>query len=354
MAVTLREVAEKAGCSTATVSRILTGTKAEAFPETTRRRVHAAAEFLGYRPNLIARSLQTQRSFLIGVLINASNAVIATDFLRGVQAVLNSGDYSPIVLTHADCGEQARCLRRCSDRRVDGLIVNASHDAQGRFDTSEFADLMEQGTPAIEVFGHFLADVPQINVDNAAAARTAVQHLLDLGHRRIAMLTHERYVVGRNRQSGVHFDAWDRYCGYEAAMNAAGLEPLVITHPISGEIDVTQQFVDGGTTAFHDLLAHPAKPTGVICYNDYEAFGLIRGARLAGVALPERLSIVGFSDLDHSRIIVPAVTTVPVPAMEVGRRAAEALLAQIDGQPAESALIEAGIVVRESTTERKE
>ena len=76
------------------------------------------------------------------------------------------------------------------------------------------------------------------------------------------------------------FDAWERYCGYETAMYGAGLEPVVLTHPISGEVDVAQQFVDGGLDAFDALLDHPAKPTAVICYNDLEAFGLLRAARL--------------------------------------------------------------------------
>ena len=319
----------------------------------TREKVLAAAKALDYRPNPAARSLQQQRSFLIGVLINASNALISTEFLRGVQAVLNSGDYSPIVLSHADCEEQANCLRRCADRRVDGLIVNASHDSSGQFDTSQLAAVVEHGAPVIEVFGRFIPGVPQFNVDNVAAARMSVEHLLGLGHRGIAMLTHERYVVGRSRQAADAFDAWERYCGYETAMYAAGLEPVVLTHPISGEVDVAQQFVDGGLDAFDALLNHPAKPTAVICYNDLEAFGLLRAARLKGISISEQLSVVGFGNLDHSRIIVPALTTVLVPAFEVGRRAAEALLDCLDEQPVESALIESEIVVRESSGKKK-
>jgi LacI family transcriptional regulator len=349
MPVTLRQVAEHAGVSTATVSRILTGSRAELFPEATRLKVHAAAEHLGYRPNLAARSLQKQRSYLVGVLLNASNATISSEFLRGVQTVLNASDYSPMVFSHADCTEQANCLQRCLDRRVDGLIVNASHDAEGRFDTSEFTSNVDCGTAVIEVFGRFLSGVPQINVDNVAAGRVATEHLIALGHRRIAMLTHERYLLSRGKETGLHFDAWDRFTGYEAAMIAAGLEPLVVTHSISGEVGVSNQFVDGGVAAYDSLLTHPARPTGVVCYNDLEAIGLIRAARLKGVVITDQLSVAGFGDLDHSRIIMPALTTVPVPAFEVGRRAAQALLHSIEGKPVASALIESEIVVREST-----
>jgi DNA-binding LacI/PurR family transcriptional regulator len=205
-----------------------------------------------------------------------------------------------------------------------------------------------------------------------AAGRLATEHLLSLGHRRIAFLTHERYVFGRSRapahpapsdenHSGqpdqdrgmrraiLHFDAWEQFCGYEAVMYAAGLEPLVVTHPISAEINVEQQFVDGGVRALDALLAHPGQPTAVVCYNDLEAFGLIRGARLKGLQIPERLSIVGFGDLQHSQIIAPALTTIRVPALEVGQQAALALLECVGGRAAESARIEATIVVREST-----
>ena len=93
MTVTLRQVAKEAGVSTAAVSRVLAGSRAESFPEATRLRIHAAAERLGYRPNMAARSLQMNRSFLIGVLVNASNDVLTSSFLRGVQDGLSGGDY---------------------------------------------------------------------------------------------------------------------------------------------------------------------------------------------------------------------------------------------------------------------
>jgi DNA-binding LacI/PurR family transcriptional regulator len=354
MPVTIREVAHEAGVSAATVSRILTGHRAEVFPEATRRRIEEAARRMGYRPNLAARSLQTQRSFLIGVLINASNSTIATDFLRGVQIVLATGDYSPVVFSHADCAEQDQCLRRCADRRVDGLIINAMHDTQGSFDMAHFESLLPAELPVIEVFGRFLAGVPSINIDNEATGRMATRHLLDLGHRRIAMLTHDRYLLGKGKRAAAHFDAWDRYCGYETAMQSAGLEPLVVTHPISGEIDVTEQFVEGGRTALDLLLAHADRPTAVVCYNDFETYGLVRRARELGFFLPERLSAVGFGDMDHSRIMAPALTTIPVPAFEVGRRAAQALLDRIEDRRVESALIESELAVRESTARCEE
>jgi LacI family transcriptional regulator len=150
-------------------------------------------------------------------------------------------------------------------------------------------------------------------------------------------------------ETSVHFDAYDRFRGYKAAMEAAGLEPLVLTHPITGEIDVAEQFVNGGVEAIDKVLAHPGRPTAIVCYNDLEAYGLIRGARLQGISIPEQISVVGFGDLDHSRIVAPALTSVTVQAFEVGRRAAQALMDRIEDRPVQSALIECELIVREST-----
>jgi LacI family transcriptional regulator len=162
------------------------------------------------------------------------------------------------------------------------------------------------------------------------------------------MLNHERYLLGKGESATRHIDAYQRFCGYEAAMRKAGLEPVVVTHPIAGEIGVTQQFIEGSVMAFQKLMSHPARPTAVVCYNDHEAYGVIRGARLSGTVIPERLSVVGFADLELSQIVAPALTTVPLPAFDIGCRAAQALLERIEGRPVESALIESEVVVRES------
>jgi LacI family transcriptional regulator len=353
LTVTLKQVAEAAGVSPAAASLVLSGNRPENFTEVTRQKIHAAAERLGYRPNLAARSTRMKRSFLVGVLVNASNAAVATEFLRGVQAGLRSEEAStgcsPIVFSNADPDEQYKSLQHCIDYRVDGLILNAAHDSRGDFDGTRFETLVKRGLPAIEVFGHSLPDLPRISVDNRQTGQVATEHLLALGHRTIPMLTHERYQLGKGERAAPHIDAYQRFCGYEATMRKAGLEPIVVTHPIVGEVDVDQQFVDGGVAAYELLTRHPARPTAVVCYNDYEAYGLIRGARLSGTAVPERLSVVGFANLELSRIVEPALTTVPMPGFEVGQRAAQAILDRIDGREVKSALIESDVVVREST-----
>jgi LacI family transcriptional regulator len=350
MAITAKDVARHAQVSESTAGMILSG-RGQHYSVHTRERVLATARKLKYRPNVAGRSLRLQRSFLVGVLLNASNASLASEFLRGVQEGLQgpdgSGEYSSLVAFHTDCREQAECMGRMLDRGVDGLIVNAALDAHGRLDEACFTAARERGLPMVEVFGRFLAGVPQFNLDNRAAGQAATQHLLDLGHRRIAMLTHERYLVGRNQAT--HFDAWQRFEGYQAAMHDAGLEPAVVTHPITGEVDVALQFTAGGRDALAAIVAHPARPTAVVCYNDLEAYGVLRAARQSGVSIPEQLSLVGFADMDVSRICAPALTTSPMPALEIGRRVTRALLAAIDGETVASELVTTELVVREST-----
>ena len=348
MSVTRKDIAKHTGLSPSTVGMILSG-RGERYSDATRKSVLSAAEELNYRVDPAARSLRLNRSFLLGVLMSAGNAIIVTDVLRGIQDALGEGDYAPTVFSHRDGREQAECLRRCVDRRVDGLIANVAVDSDGKIDRARYEALASHPIPVVEIFGRFLADTIKINVDFQAAGRMATEHLLALGHRRIAMFTHAKYRTSASRGAGRHFDAWERYLGYEQALRTAGLEPIVVTHPLSGEVDVEEEFFSGGHQGLGELLNHPAQPTAVVCYNDLQAYGLIRAARVESVPLPERLSIVGYGDKDVSRITTPALTTLRIPAFEVGHHAAATLLRLIDNRPCDDQLIASRLIVREST-----
>ncbi len=228
---------------------ILSG-RQERYNEATCKKVLRAAKELNYTPDMAARSLKLNRSFLFGLLIDARNALLATEFLRGVQAGLAGSDYSPIVFSHGNSDEQYEGLRRFIDRRVDGLIANVALEPDGSVDRPRYDALRERGLPIVEIFGRFLPEAPSVNVDNVAAGYDAARYLMGRGHRRIALLTHERYRLSQERHGGQHFDAWERYLGYERAMREAGEMPVVVTHPITGEIDVEEEFVAGGAAAF--------------------------------------------------------------------------------------------------------
>jgi len=350
MSVTRKDIAIHTGLSASTVGMILSG-RGQRYSEATRTRVLEAAEELNYRVDPAARSLRLNRSFLLGVLINAGNTGIAAEFLRGVQNALIDGDYAPTVFSHGNRDEEAESLRRCIDRRIDGLVANIAINPHGEAQLARYAALDAHDIPVVEVFGRFLPGVTKVNVDYEAAGRAAARHLIDRGHRRIAMLTHHRYTASADRAAGPHYDAWERYCGYRECMLEAGLEPVVVTHDLSREIDVDDEFYHGGEVSLRVLLAHPARPTAVICYNDLQAYGLIRAARQQQIDLPRQLSIVGYGDAEVSRITSPALTTLKIPAFEVGRSAAATLLELIEKRTVEDQLIQSKLIVRESTGE---
>ncbi len=344
----LKDIAEEAGVSIPTVSLILSGKTQEFNPDTCRR-VLQVADKLEYRPNIAARSLQQQKSFLIALLVSDVNATLMSDLLRGVFRALGDTDYSPVVFSHAGPKEERNCLERCLERRVDGLIVNVAVEEDGSTDVSRYLEAVADEIPIVEIFGHFLPGVPSVNVDFKAAGRDATRHLIELGHRSIVHLTHEHYDTARGDGSGQHFDAWERYLGCEEALQHAGMAPRVVAHPISGEINVAQQFVRGGAGCLESLLGGPQTPTAVVCYNDFEAYGLLQACRAHGIKVPEQLSIVGYADGDVASISAPPLTTLRIPAGEVGSASTQTLMELIDGKTAGSRLLSSELVVRRTT-----
>jgi DNA-binding LacI/PurR family transcriptional regulator len=317
----------------------------------TREKVLAAVKELDYRPNFAGRSLKMNRSFLVGVLFNATNSDHTVDFLCGVQTQLINAGCTPIVFSHATPAAEAHFYKCCLDRHVDGLIVNAAVDPLGNANLEKYSSALERGLPLVEVFGRFLQGVPAVNVDDVSAGRSATRHLMQFGHRRIAFLVHEWYAAVRPSGMGLHHDAWERCRGYEQAMCAAGLEPIVITHGEPRENDAPAHFVDLGESALPALLEHPARPTAIVCYNDQQAVGVIRAARRLNVDVPGQLSVVGFGDRELSRIVDPALTTQRLPALDIGAEAAAMIAELIEGRPVQSVTVPCELIVRESTAE---
>jgi DNA-binding LacI/PurR family transcriptional regulator len=321
----------------------------ERYSPQTRAKVLQTAKELNYRPSIVGRSLRTRKSFLLGVLFSEANASLLSGFLRGAMTALTGQEVSPVVFTHRDHQEFSEALSRCLHRRVDALIVNVPSEPHEGALLSPLADAIKRGLPVVEIFGHELSGVPSVNIDNEAAARAAVDHLRALGHEHIAMLTHERYLVSAGALSGQHFDAWARFRGYEQAVRNHGLEPVLFTHPLTAEVDTTEDFVRGGEDALNDILGHPQEPSAVICYDDMHAYGLIRAARRRNVTVPGRLSVVGYGDREFSRIIHPPLTTLRAPAFDAGEEAVRMASAPGRKRPAAENLLHSELVVRGST-----
>lgn len=326
---TLEDVARNASVSTATVSRCLNdpGRVAEA----TRLRVLASVAELGYLPNFGARALAAKRTDTFGAIIPTMNNAI---FARGLQAfqdelarneatlLVSSSSYDPAI--------EEQQIRTMIARGVDGLLLIGTRRSRKVDDL-----LARRGLPVVIAWTIGRADPHSfVGFDNAAAAATMARRAIELGHRRFAFLSGERRQNDR---------AAERVRGVKRALKTAGIDPaelLIAESPYA--------FHEAGK-AFRSLFETRPRPTIVMCGNDVQAVGALKMAHDMGVAVPGDISITGFDDIELATVVEPALTTVHVPHLDMGRRAAEVLLDQVrsGGRP-QRVKLPTGIVERQS------
>lgn len=304
--ITAHDVAALAGVSQATVSLVLTGNPRARVSEETRARVRRAASELGYRPNLLARGLVQRRSYALGVLVPDLANPFYVDVVTGVERVAAEEGYGVLLCDARERGAAAH-VEMLRARLVDGVIV----DAVGA------ASLPEEALAGLNVV---LVDEPSerwpgVASDARAAGRLAAEHLLGLGHRCVgyfgpatdvhAYRMRERGFVERVREAGV-------------GIRSEWLRRVPPT-------------VAGGAEAMRLVLAGAERPTAVFCGNDLLALGALKGCVVAGVGVPEAMSVVGCDDIEMARVVTPELTTVAVPARELGARAARLLIRRVEG-----------------------
>jgi LacI family transcriptional regulator len=332
MSITLKELGRLAGVHPSTVARVLNDDPRQRVREDVRQRIMALAREHGYQPNYMARSLRTKRSYVIGTVIpDIANPFFAILY-RGIEDALAQREYSAILAnTDDDRAMEQRSIAMLRGRQVDGLIL-----ATARRDDPAIEALAEAGFPFMLVNRH--TDVPHPNAvvpDDYAGAMAAVEHLIELGHRRIA------HIAGSDEISTGHM----RRTGYRAALERHGLpfEPELLAEGSYRE--------SGGYEAMRQLLSLGQRPTGVFAVNDLAAAGAIRAAQEAGLRVPEDLSIVGFNDLSMAAQTAVRLTSMRLPLREMGVAAAEGLLRQLNGGDpgAEPVVMPVSLVVREST-----
>lgn len=320
-------VALHAGVSPSTVSRILNGTAV--VSDDKRAAVDQAIATLGFVPNPVARGLAGGRTLSIGVISQAIDSPFYGAALRGIERELAPAGYSPLFMSgHWHAEEEARCIDVLRSRRVDGLIV-----LTGRLTDSALRSLAR--TQPVVVTGRSLKapHLVSLDFDNREGARQATQHLLDLGHRRIAF-------IGGDPQ---HPDAVERQHGYRAALETAGLrlDPALL---LAGD------FTEGsGLQAIERLLAARTRFTAVFAANDQMACGAALGLHRHGLRVPDDVSLVGFDDVASSVYMVPPLTTVHNPIQEIGQLAARAMLDLLSGERPQPEVPPPTLVVREST-----
>lgn len=325
--VTLEQVAELAGVSPSTVSRILNGTAA--VSQAKKDAVQAAIRELGFRPNPVARGLAGGKTLSIGVVTQIISSPFYGEALLGIERELERAGYVPMFVSgnwHED--DERKAIETLLSRRVDGVIVLA-----GRLSDAELTRVAES-LPMV-VVGRQLAG-PQLfsfSFDNRLGARLATQHLIEQGHRRIAFIAGDL----------LHEDAVDRQNGYLDALAAAGIaaDPNLIV-----QSDFTEA---GGMLAVSRLLERDAPFTALFASNDQMAIGACLGLHRRNLRVPDDVSLVGFDDLIMARYAMPPLTTVRQSVYEIGVEAATAMLEMLRGGQPKAQLPGPELVVREST-----
>lgn len=327
--VTLLDVAEAAGVSRATASLVIR--KSPRVADETRRRVEQAMARLGYVYNMGAASMRATRSNTVGVIIpNLGNPFFAA-MLSGIERALDEAGLIVVLANSREsAGKQETILQRMRERGVDGLILCPVAETRPAL----IAKAAEWRLPVVQAL-RYVSDSrgDYAGTDYAGGMRQAVEHLTGLGHRRIA------FAAG----GPVHSAYRERLAGFRAAMADHGLDAgAVLDMPLAP---------DAAAAAAPALLAHPLRPTAVICFNDIMAGGIANGLSDVGTAVGSAFSVVGFDDLAEAELVRPRLTSVATFPAEIGDAAARLLLERLGApdRPDRRVVSLTRLVLRQST-----
>jgi LacI family transcriptional regulator len=340
----LKDVAAAANVSLSAASRILRGER-DRFGAETCERVLDAARQLGWRRNLLVNGMQTGRTRTIGVMIPPFDS-FWVDVLAGIHIELAAADYLPITVWVGDCqeiphfekgeDEGFKQISRLLDRRVDGLILWPSF-AVAYYE--HFRELLERRVPVAVIDHEYSEDqiADSIETDEAASARAVAEHLVNLGHERIACMSARE-------------TSWQAWSIRRRECFAQAVEDLIGREVKSWRLNPWG--TDGREVAL-EILSQDPRPTAIFAVTDHEALFLYEAAAELGLHKPQDVSIVGFADLDFSATLRPPLTTMRQRPREIGRRAAQQVLDRLDGgaeeTPPTTIKVGADLIVRKST-----
>ena len=326
---TIYQVAERAGVSLSTVSRVLNG-KAS-VNKVLRERVEKAVEELNYRPNSVARSLANSRTDSVGVLVPELNAPFFGDLMQAVESTLRAADKHVIITVGRNCLETEKdAVEFLISRNCDALIMHAEAL------TDKYLLELNQSKLPIALVNRQLEGLSEActTLDNEKGGYIATRHLLELGHKNIA------YISGPIEKD----DAKLRLEGHKRALSEAGLS---INSELIFEGNYTEE---DGKLGLLELMARDLPFTALVCANDWMASGAISCARDLGMSLPHDLSIVGFDDVVFAHHVFPRLTTVSNPVANMAEMSAKYILNKVYGLSNEVKLsFEPTLIVREST-----
>jgi DNA-binding LacI/PurR family transcriptional regulator len=327
--VTLRTLANHLGLSLTTVSVVVSDSPAaQAIPPATRKRILDAARELHYRPNYFARSLRGKRSMSVGVLVSEMSEGYFTLVMNGVEEYLMAARYFYLLAAHywqPELIEEYRTM--LLERSVDGLLlVNTPTPPKAQ-------------VPIVSISGHqSVPGVTNIQLNHTLAARLAIKHLADLGHRRVAFMKGQETVDTDYRWEEIMKTA--RACGMELHQELLIKLTENSWSPVLGYGPVKA------------LLARTRDFTALFAFNDIAAFGAIRALHEAGLRVPDDVSVIGFDDVLSAPFGIPSLTTIRQPLREMGKMGAELLLNRINHPKApysQQVVMEPELVIREST-----
>src|SRR5882724_3037727 len=310
-AVTIRDVAERSGFSSATVSIVLNNAPlARYIPDTTKGRIQRAASQLGYRPNLFARSLRSRRSHTVGVMVSDMTDPYCTLVLRGIENTLYQSSFLPILTdVHNERSRFERYLEMLLDRRIEALVVLANWLF---LDINLLADLEKSSIPTALIGCELKGDsMSSVIVDNEVGGYLALEHLHSLGHRKVAFIRGPKALT----------DSAPRWRGIRNFAKECNLEldtRLILELPESR--DPMSSF-EAGYKLTEDLIKQKRPFTALLAFDDMTAFGAIRALNKGGIRVPEQCSVIGFDDVAPSALYTPSLTTVRQPMEAMGTSA---------------------------------
>ena len=330
---TIYQVAERAGVSLSTVSRVLNG-KAS-VNKVLKERVEKAVKELNYRPNSVARSLANNRTDSVGVLVPELNAPFFGDLMQAVESTLRAADKHVIISVGRNCLETEKdAVEFLISRNCDALIMHAEALSD------EYLLELNQSKLPVALVNRQVEGLPEVctSLDNEKGGYLATRHLLELGHKDIA------YISGPTDKC----DASLRLEGHKRALSEAGL-------PINPQLIFNGDYSEeDGKIGLLELMARDVPFTALVCANDWMASGAISCARDLGMSLPHDLSVVGFDDVVFAHHVFPRLTTVINPIAEMAEMSAKYILNKVYGQSNNvQQYFEPSLIVRESTVKHE-
>lgn len=331
--ITLKDVASKVGVHSSTVSRVLNPKTRNMVTEEIAKKILAAVDKMGYRPNAFAQSLKTNRSFTVGVMVPDLTNPAFAPIIKGIDDMLEAHGYSVIVAnTYNLATKQQSTFEKFRERHVDGLIIATAKRKDKLID-----ECRKDGTPFVQAIRTSNdPDVCSVVSDERIGGHMVISHLAQLGHKKIAFVAGPQFLS----------TGYERYQGFLQGMKAAGLKPdkdLVVFCDSFSEED--------GRNATSKLLALRKKFTAIYASNDIMALGVYDELEANGIKCGKDISVVGFDDMPFADKFNPPLTTVHTPLVNIGSEAARILLEKINDNdiPARTIKLKPDLIVRAST-----